>query len=195
MNNLYVISKADRLSPVDEMELNGDKIELPVIEEPILRDLADPVTKKSTERRYHKRFQLNKNAFALIRSIAAGPLKIVGKSMGSIACEVFNAQPARLGIIDNISMGGLSFQYTDNNIQLNNGFVLDILVADCGFYLANMPFETITDVVIPEDVPGDPIEMCQVRLQFQKLNIDQRSYLEDFILNHGAENGDLSVNE
>ena len=60
-------------------------------------------------------------------------------------------------------------------------------MADCGFYLANMPFKTITDVVIPEDVPGDSIEMRQVRLQFQKLNAIQQARLKNFILNHGAE--------
>jgi len=43
--------------------------------------------------------------------------------------------------------------------QLSAALVLDILLADCGFYLANMSYKTITDVVLPEDDPGDPIEM------------------------------------
>jgi len=79
--------------------------------------------------------------------------------------------------------------------QLREALVLDILLADCGFYLANMAYKTITDVVIPEDLPGDPFEMHQVRLQFQKLNANQQAKLKDFISNHGAENGDLNVNE
>ena len=195
MNNLYSIRKDVRLSPVDEVELNGGRYELPVIEKPILRDLADPATKKNAGRRHYKRFQLNKDAFALIRSISAGPLKIVGKSMGSIACAVFNARPAKLGIIDNISMGGLTFQHVDSKIQLNNAFVLDILLAESGLYLADIPFKITSDFAIPEDISGEPIEMRQVRLQFQMLNVDQLSKLKDFILKHGVESGEIGIKD
>ena len=144
-----------------------------------------------------KRSQLNKDAFALIRSISAGPLKIHGKSMGGIACAVFNARPAKLGKIDNISIGGLMFHHVDidSKSQLSQAFVLDILLADCGFYLANMPFKTITDVVIPDDVSSNAVEMRQVRLQFQKLNAIQQARLKDFILNHGAQNGEIDVKD
>jgi len=187
MNNLYVISKDDPIQLVDEVGPIEDAYDLTGIDDSLPLDLDDSDRKKRIEYRYHKRSQLNKDAFALIRSISAGPLKIIGKSMGCIACAVFNARPAKLGKIDNISMGGLMFHHVDCKAQLNQALVLDILLADCGFYLANMPFKTITDVVIPEDVPGDSIEMRQVRLQFQKLNAIQQARLKNFILNHGAE--------
>ena len=105
--------------------------------------------------------------------------------MGCIACAVYNTKPAKLGKIDNISMGGLMFHHADSKAQIGQAFVLDILLADCGFYLANMPFKTITDVVIPDDVSSDAIEMRQVRLQFQKLNAIQQARLKLFITNHG----------
>jgi len=195
MNNLYFIRKDDQRPQVDKVEMDGDRYDPPVIEKQRLRGLADPVTKRSGERRSHKRFHINKNAFALIRSISAGPLKIVGKSMGSIACDVFNAKPAKLGTIDNISKGGLTFQYIENIIQLNNAFVLDILVADCGFYLAGIPFTIITDFLIPGDVFDDSVEMRQVRLQFQRLAANQEVKLKDFILNHGSENGAIGIKD
>ena len=152
-----------------------------------LRDLDDSDEKKRIEYRYHQRFQLNKDAFALIRPIPAGPLKIHGKSMGGIACAVFNAKPVKLGKIDNISMGGLMFHYADSKAQSSQTLVLDILLADSGFYLANITFKTITDVVIPEEFPGHSIEMRQVRLQFQKLNAIQQAKLKGFIMNHGID--------
>jgi len=195
MNNLYVISKEDPIQLVDKVGPIEDGYDLSGIDDPLPLDLDDSDRKKRIEYRYHKRSQLNKDAFALIRSISAGPLKIQGKSMGCIACAVFNARPARLGKIDNISMGGLMFHHVDSRAQLSQTFVLDILLADCGFYLANMPFKTITDVVIPEDVPGDSIEMRQVRLQFQKLNAIQQARLKNFILNHGAEIGEIGVTD
>jgi len=195
MNNLYVISKEDPIQLVDEVGPIEDAYNLTGIDDSLPLDLDDSDRKKRIEYRYHKRSQLNKDAFALIRSISAGPLKIHGKSMGCIACAVFNASPAKLGKIDNISMGGLMFHHVDSKAQLNQALVLDILLADCGFYLANMPFKTITDVVIPEDVPGDSIEMRQVRLQFQKLNAIQQARLKNFILNHGAEIGEIGVQD
>jgi len=187
MNNLYVISKEDPIQLVDEAAPIEDAYHLTGIDDSLPLDLDDLYRKKRIEYRYHKRSQLSKDAFALIRSTSAGPLKIHGKSMGCIACAVFNAKPAKLGKIDNISMGGLMFHHVDSKAQLSKALVLDILLADCGFYLANMPFKTITDVVIPEDVPGDAIEMRQVRLQFQKLNAIQQARLKNFIMNHGAE--------
>jgi hypothetical protein len=115
------------------------------------------------------------------------PLNIHGKSMGCIACAVFNAKPAKLGKIDNISRGGLMFHHADSKEHLSQALVLDILLADCGFYLANIPFKTITDVVIPDEVFSDAVEMRQVRLQFQQLNAIQQARLKYFIMNHGTE--------
>jgi hypothetical protein len=119
--------------------------------------------------------------------MSAKPLEISGKSMGSIGCAVYNSKPARLGEIDNISMGGLMFHPVGNKAQLSRAPVLDILLAEGGFYLAGIRFNTITDVRIPGDGPGDAVEMWQVRLQFQDLNPDQFSKLKKFLLNHGAE--------
>ena len=134
-----------------------------------------------------RKFRLKKDAYALIRTTSSGPLKIGGKSMGCIAFTVFNAKPVKLGKIDNISMGGLMFYHVDSQAQLDQALVLDILLADTGFYLANIPFKLRADDVIPDDVSSDTIEMRQVRLQFQKLNAIQQARLKDFILNHGTE--------
>jgi hypothetical protein len=120
----------------------------------------------------------------LIRPISAAPLKISGKSMGCITCSVFKAKPVKLGKIDNISMGGLMFHHADTKEQLSQSLILDILLVDCGFYLANISFKTITDVVIPDEVFSDAIEIRQVRLQFQKLTAIQQARLKDFIMNH-----------
>jgi hypothetical protein len=189
MNNLYVVRKENPIQLFDEVGPNEDGYDLTGLDDSLPLDLDNSDWKKQIEYRYHKRFQLSKDAFALIRSISAAPLKIHDKSMGCIACAVFNAKPAKLGKIDNISMGGLMFYHVhiDSKSQLSQAFVLDILLADCGFYLANMPFKTITDVVIPDEVSSDAIEMRQVRLQFQKLNAIQQARLKAFILNHGTE--------
>jgi hypothetical protein len=58
--------------------------------------------------------------------------------MGEIACDVFRSKPIKLGRINNISMGGLVFRYIDSLAQSEESPVLDILSADCGFYLTPM---------------------------------------------------------
>ena len=187
MDNIYYISKDDPDLLVNKIGMIEEGYDPWGMDASLLRDLDDSIEKRWVECRYHQRFQLDKDAFALIRSISAAPPKISGKSMGCIACAVFNTKPAKLGKIDNISMGGLMFHHADNMEQLSQALVLDILLADCGFYLANIPFKTITDVVIPDEVFSDAIEIRQVRIQFQKLNTIQLSQLKNFIMNHRTE--------
>jgi len=184
MENIYHISEDDPNLMVEKIGMIEDGYGPSGIGDSLLLDLDDSDEKKRIEYRHHKRFQLDKEAFALIRSTSAGPLKINGKSMGCIACAVFNAKPVKLGKIDNISMGGLMFHHVDSEAQLHHALVLDILLVDSGFYLANMPFKTITDVVIPDEISSDAIEIRQVRLQFQKMNTIQQARLKDFIMNH-----------
>lgn len=187
MDNIHYINEDDSNQLLDGIAMIEDGYDPCGMDDSLLLDLDDSDGKKRIEYRHHQRFQLNKDAFALTRSIHAGPLKIHGKSMGCIAIAVFNAKPAKLGKIDNISMGGLMFHHADNKEQSGEVLVLDILMAECEFYLANIPFEIITDVEIPEDIPGDSIEMRRVRLQFQHLNAIQHARLQDFIRNYGTE--------
>lgn len=187
MNNLYRIGNSDQFQLVDEIEPIEAGSNLTEIYDSLLSE-SDVLDKhKAVEHRYHKRFQLKEGTFALIRAVSADPLKIHGKSMGGIACAVYNARPARLGKIDNISMGGLMFQHVDNKAQSNQEFVLDILRVDCGFYIANILFTTKSDVVIPDEISGATIEMRQVRLQYQSLNAIQHAKLKNFIMNHATD--------
>jgi len=195
MNDIYVTNTGDPIQSVNEVGPIADGCSLTGIDDSLLLDLDDSDAQKRFEHRYHQRFRFNKEVFALIRSISIGPLKLKGKSMGSIACAVFDARPVKLGKIDNISMGGLMFHHADSKTNFSKPLALDILLADCGFYLNSMPYKIISDTVIPEDVPDESIEMHQVRLQFQNLNLNQRVRLKNFILNHGIEIGKISANE
>ena len=187
MDNIHYVSEDDPKLPVNEIGMIEDVYSPRGMDDSLLLDMDVLYGKKRIEYRYHKRYQLTENAFALIRPISAGPLRIRGKSMGCIACAVFNSKPVKLGKIDNISMGGLTFHHADTKERFRQTLVLDILLADCGFYLANMSFKTITDVVIPDEVFSDAIEIRQVRLQFKRLNVCQQAQLKKFIVNYGTE--------
>ena len=152
-----------------------------------LLNLVDPKIQERAERRNHNRFQINRVAFAMIRSAFSKPICLLDRSMGEIACDVFRLKPNKLGRIDDISMDGLVFRYTDNKIQSNESPVLDILLADCGFYLESVLFNTISDTEIFEDYPIDSVKMKQIRLQFRKLTPNQKYKLEFLIQNHGSQ--------
>jgi hypothetical protein len=195
LNDLYFGSKTAALPLLDSVGLVDGVIDQTASDDLLRHELGDLDEKKKIDSRQHKRFQLNENAFALVRSLHTEPLKIYGKSMGCIGCAVFNAKPAKLGKIDNISMGGLMFHHVDGKTQHRKALVLDILMADCGFYLAGIPFKTITDTVVPDDIPVNLLAMRQVRLQFQNLNVDQQDQLEKFIFSHGAEIGEIDAQD
>jgi hypothetical protein len=152
-----------------------------------LLNLVHPKIQARAERRNHTRFQIKKVAFAIIRSVFSKPICLIDRSMGEIACDVFRSKPIMFGRMDDISMNGLLFRYVDSKIQSNESPVLDILLADCGFYLESVLFENISDTEIPEDFPIDSVKMKQLRLQFRKLTPEQKFQLEYLIQNHGSE--------
>ena len=181
MNDLYYVDETQTFRMVDDFELIDDVFDQTGIADSLRPNLGGSNRKKKIDSRQYKRFQLNEFAIALIRSVHTVPLKIYGKSMGSIACAVYNAKPSKLGKIDNISLGGLMFHHIDSKSRVSKALVLDILLANCGFYLANIPFKTITDGVVHEDIPDNLFEMRLVRLQFQRLNVDQLDKLNKLI--------------
>ncbi len=152
-----------------------------------LLDLDDKKREQEYDRRTHKRFEVKEYAFALIRPASSRSLCLIDRSMGEIACDVFRSKPVKLGRINNISMGGLVFRYIDSQAQSDESLVLDILFAAYGFYLANVPFETITDIEIAEDVPVAAAIMRQLRVQFKKLTPNQKALLDYFVWNFGFE--------
>ena len=186
MSNIYVIGKGE-LQLIDDVEQIGDGYESTGCDDALSLDLVEPRGEKTVEHRHHKRFHLKEDAFALIRSISAKPLNIQGKSMGCIACAVFNARPVRLGKIDNISMGGLMFRHVGGKTNLYRTFVLEILLADCGFYLPNIAFDIKADVALSGEIPDSAFEIRQVHIQFQNLSAYQQARLNDFLLINGTE--------
>ncbi len=150
-------------------------------------NLVHPKIQARAERRDHNRFQIKKVAFAMIRYAFSEPICLIDKSMGEIACDVFRSKPIKFGRIDDISMDGLLFRYVDNKIQSNESPVLDILLAECGFYLESAFFNTISDTEIAEDYLIDSVKMKQIRMQFKKLTPNQKFKLEYLIQTHGSE--------
>jgi len=167
--------------------LIDDDYEITPFDFSLLSELDYQNTGKRYDRRTCKRFQVKVHAFALIRAAPSQPIYLIDKSMGEIACDMFRSKPIKLGRINNISMGGLVFRYIESQAQSSESSVLEILFADCGFYMGNVSFKTISDIELSEDVPIDSVKMKQLRVQFKKITPNQKIQLDYFIRNHGSE--------
>lgn len=149
-------------------------------------ELMDNNTVKGVEKRVHKRFQVNNDAFALIRPAAAEQIRVSDRSMAEIACSVYRSKPVRFGRIDNISMGGLSFCYISGEERSNQSLVLDILVAESGFYLENLTFKNISDFEMDDEFVINSFKMRLNRVQFEGLEPAAMMKLKHFVENYSV---------
>jgi hypothetical protein len=184
MDKIYFVEdiQSDRMNYADELsEFDHDVVD---VSSSLLFELMDKNTARSVDKRAHKRFQVNKDAFALIRPAAAEQLRVADRNMAEIACAVYQSKPVRFGRINNISMGGLSFRYIAGEGRSNQSLVLDILLVDYGFYLCNLTFKSIADVEIIDDFAINPFEIRQHHVQFDRLVPAQITKLRGFIHNY-----------
>jgi hypothetical protein len=90
----------------------------------------------------------------------------------------------KLGQIEDISRGGLAFCYVpieelkDDTVELEIYFVAD------KFNLKRIPFETVSDYPIDENLPFNYVERRRRHLKFGDLDAVQQMQLEYFIKNY-----------
>ncbi len=58
-----------------------------------------------------------------------------------------------------------------------------------------LQFEIKADIKLPADISGNSFQIKQVRLQFQNLNVGQQTRLNELLLNHGTEIGEIGVKD
>ncbi len=186
MDNIYIYedNQTDRMYYANKLsEANCD---VAIMNRSPFLTLIDKNTVKRGDRRAHKRAQVKKRAVALIRRVSVRQLRVPDRSMGEIACAVYRSKPTKSGRINNISMGGLSFDYIPGREQSNQSVALDILLADCGFYLANLAFKSISDVKVAADFSMDFIQMRRHHVQFERLTPTQIRKIQYFIQHYSS---------
>ena len=113
------------------------------------------------EQRKHRRYRVKENAFAVI-----------------------NQDPIKLVPILDVAMGGLGIYVNDGAKWMKDSPKLEIMMADCSFYLDNLPFEIIANF---KAYPGGSTNMLDGRrysLKFGNLRPAQQSRLKYFIRNY-----------
>ena len=117
--------------------------------------------KELIERRKHRRFPVKYGAFAIFNP---------------------KSKSTKLGQIIDISRDGLAFSYFFDSEEWSEDISeLDILFSEDNFYLANIPFETVSECVTADGLPCTPIIMKKRGVQFGKLTPYQISQLEYFL--------------
>jgi len=142
------------------------------------------ISGKRTDRRSYRRYPAASGAFALLRSQTQIITDINSMSMGDIAFAVMRSNPAKMGQIVNISMGGLVFQYALDAQGSVKPSCLDILLADCRYYLDSLKFELVDDVSAPGEFEFDSVRTGLISLKFKDLTARQKKQLSHFLKHH-----------
>jgi hypothetical protein len=104
------------------------------------------------------------------------------------AFAIINPEPVRLVPILDIAMGGLGVFVNNEYHGFNKASKLEIMVADCSFYLQDIPFEFVTEF---RALPASPSVLMEGRrrsLKFGTLTVGQKAELKHFI-RHYAQSG------
>jgi hypothetical protein len=117
--------------------------------------------KEPVERRKHERFRVQGDAFAVL-----GPRSDI------------------LGNIIDISEGGLAFRYVAGPESSAGPCELDILCADRSFHFYKIPFETISDFEMTNEVSFGSLTPRRRSVQFRELTPDQTSQLQHILRNY-----------
>lgn len=99
---------------------------------------------------------------------------------------------SKLGRVIDISRGGFSFRYFDDDALLDEVFELDILFEDDDFSLEKIPCQVIDDRPISKNQTGKKSTIRRCSVKFGKLMPHQISQLEYFIHENMA--GEIFVN-
>lgn len=113
------------------------------------------------ERRKYARFRAKANAFAVI-----------------------NPEPVQLVPILDIAMGGLAVYCNESALRITESSKLEIMTADCSFYMENIPFVLISNLKAFPAHPSNLIDGRRFSLQFGRLMPHQNSQLKYFIRNY-----------
>lgn len=113
------------------------------------------------ERRKQPRYRVKDNAFAVI-----------------------NDEPVKLVPILDIAMGGLGVYINEGALRMNESSKLEIMLADCSFYMDKLPFELVSSFKAFPANPANLLDGRRFSLKFGKLMPRQQSQLKYFIRNY-----------
>jgi hypothetical protein len=106
-------------------------------------------------------------------------------SIGEIAMVLYKSESEAMGQVTELSIGGIGFDCDYNGIANTENVELDLLMAEKGIYLHNLPYATI-----PVKSPGKgrkkPLKYRTNAVRFKKLDPLQKRQLREMLSHHVA---------
>ncbi len=143
-----------------------------------------PKKDRDRDRREHRRYLAKNRLFAVVRSNDHQLTKIENMSKGEIAFALLRSKPPKMGEIVEISRGGLTFHYIDNERGLKALDELDILSAENDFHLSRLPFKEVEDAEVIDDSPFNALAMKRFTVKFRELTPSQKQKIEHLLSNY-----------
>lgn len=135
------------------------------------------------ERRQFKRYAMPRGTFAILRN-RLDPLRHHSRmSIGEIAMVLYKSETEIMGQIANMSYGGIVLDGNRSRVAVDEKMELDLLMADEGIYLHNIPYTKISHRT-KEDDGESSVGSRETVLRLKKLDANQRGQLEKLMAHH-----------
>jgi hypothetical protein len=135
------------------------------------------------ERRKYKRYPMPKGTFAILRN-EMKRLRDHGRmSIGEIAMVLYKSEPEVMGQVTDMSLGGLAFRWDAGAMPELGGVELDLLMAEQGIYLHNIPYKTVALEAIANKRKKSS-KTHRNAFRFTQLDTDLKNRLRGLLAHH-----------
>jgi len=135
------------------------------------------------ERRKYKRYPMPKGTFAILRSEMKRLRNHDRMSIGEIAMVLYKSDPEAMGQVTDMSLGGLAFKWEADVLPEPGGVELDLLMAEQGIYLHNIPYQTVEQAT-GEKNGKKAAKKRRSAFRFTRLDTDLKNRLRGLLAYH-----------
>jgi hypothetical protein len=140
-----------------------------------------PGPDREKDRRGTRRHRVQESAFAVIRP-ERRPFRLEEDMfMVDVALAVFRSRPAKMGPILDISASGLAVQCFEEPHRVQRSHVMDLLVAESGFFIQGLHFAVVADIPFPGERQFGPLLSRRLSVRFERIGEGHRREILRFI--------------
>jgi hypothetical protein len=129
------------------------------------------------ERRKHKRYRMPRGTFAILREDIQRLHDHENMGIGEIAMVLYKANPEMMSQVVDIGFGGVAVKAPAEEIMDTRGLQLDVLMAEQGIYVYDIPFAIIDHPGVSDDTSTDADSKLHA-FRFGDLNAQQEDRLK-----------------
>ena len=137
------------------------------------------------ERRKYERYTMPRGTFAILRSESERLRNHAQMSIGEIAMVIYKSQPEAMWQVKDMSLGGIGIGGNTATIADAASLELDLLMADQGVYVHNIPF-TVAPSESADKGAKKPAAVRSDALHFKDLDEAQKESLRELLAYHAG---------